>query len=104
MSQRRAEAVAEPFFLYLKQTGEWISAVSGLNPETDRPKLTPLCPVRNVTAGYPPTLLLHAADKDAPIEQSLAMAEELKRHTFLPHPCGSRFDVKHRGTEITENG
>lgn len=69
------------FFLYLKQTGQWLNAVSGLNPATDRDRITPFCPVRNVTSKYPPTLFLHGtADKDVPVEQSLAMASELKRH------------------------
>ena len=38
-------------------------------------------PVRNVTADYPPTLLLHGtADTDVPYEQSTMMAAELKTH------------------------
>lgn len=69
------------FFLYLKQTGRWINAVSGLDPDTDREKLTPLCPIRNLSPDYPPTLFLHGtADKDVPVEQSFAMARELKHH------------------------
>ena len=69
------------FFMYLKQTGRWINVVSGLDPETDRDKLTPLCPVRNVSSNYPPTLFLHGtADVDVPVEQSIAMAKELERH------------------------
>ena len=69
------------FFLYLKQTGRWINAVSGLDPVTDRDKLTPFCPVRNVSPSFPPTLFLHGtADKDVPVGQSIAMAAELKRH------------------------
>jgi acetyl esterase/lipase len=67
------------FFLYLKQTGQWINAVSGLNPETDRDKLTPFCPIRNLSPEYPPTLFLHGtADKDVPVGQSIAMATALK--------------------------
>jgi acetyl esterase/lipase len=69
------------FFLYLKQTGRWINAVSGLDPVTDREKLTPYCPVRNVTAQFPPTLFLHGtADRDVPVEQSISMARELTKH------------------------
>jgi acetyl esterase/lipase len=69
------------FFLYLKQTGRWLDAVSGLDPKTDRDKLTPLCPIRNVTPDFPPTLFLHGtADRDVPVEQSIAMAKELERH------------------------
>lgn len=69
------------FFLYLKQTGRWINAVSGLDPQTDREKLTPFCPIRNLSPKYPPTLFLHGtADRDVPVEQSLDMARELNRH------------------------
>lgn len=69
------------FFLYLKQTGQWINAVSGLNPRTDRDKLTPFCPIRNLSPKYPPTLFLHGtADKDVPVGQSVAMAAALKEH------------------------
>ncbi len=69
------------FFLYLKQTGRWINAVSGLDPTTDRAKLTPYCPVRNVTPEFPPTLFLHGtADRDVPVEQSISMARELEKH------------------------
>lgn len=69
------------FFLYLKQTGRWVHAVSGFDPETDGEKLTPFCPIRNLSPDYPPTLLLHGtADNDVPVEQSTAMARELKRH------------------------
>jgi dipeptidyl aminopeptidase/acylaminoacyl peptidase len=37
--------------------------------------------VRNVTADYPPTLLIHGnKDTDVPYEESTMMAAELKRH------------------------
>lgn len=73
------------YFLYLKQTGLWVNEVSGLDPKKDREKLTPFCPVRNVTSDYPPTLFLHGtADKDVPVGQTLAMAAELKRNG-VPH-------------------
>ncbi len=69
------------FFLYLKQTGQWLNAVSGFDPESDREKITPFCPIRNVSSKYPPTLFLHGtADNDVPVEQSIAMAHGLKRH------------------------
>ena len=68
------------FFLYLKQTGQWVNAVSGFDPGIDRDKLTPYCPIRNLSAEYPPTLMLHGtADNDVPVGQSFAMAAELKR-------------------------
>jgi acetyl esterase/lipase len=73
------------YFLYLKQTGRWVNEVSGLDPKKNREQLTQYCPVRNVSPSFPPTLFLHGtADKDVPVEQSIAMAAELKRHG-VPH-------------------
>ena len=38
-------------------------------------------PVKNVTAEYPPTVLIHGtADTDVPFEQSESMAAEFKKH------------------------
>jgi acetyl esterase/lipase len=69
------------YYLYLRQNGLWTREVTGFDPERDRSKLDPYCPVRNVTPSYPPTLLLHGTeDTDVPYGLSVAMAEELKRH------------------------
>jgi len=69
------------FFLYLKQTGRWVDVLTGLEPKQDRDKLTPFCPIRNVSPKFPPTLFLHGtADRDVPVEQSRSMARELERH------------------------
>jgi len=69
------------FFLYLKQTGRWLNAVSGLDPESDRDKITSFCPIRNVSPKHPPTLFLHGtADTDVPVSQSIAMARALERN------------------------
>ncbi|MDG2391652.1 MAG: alpha/beta hydrolase [Planctomycetaceae bacterium] len=71
------------FFLYLKQTGTWVNALTGLDPKTDRDKLTPFCPNRNVTPEFPPTLFLHGtADIDVPVEQTHLMVAELKKHNI----------------------
>jgi dipeptidyl aminopeptidase/acylaminoacyl peptidase len=41
--------------------------------------------VKNVTAQYPPTYLMHgAADTDVPYEQSVMMATEFRKHG-VPH-------------------
>jgi dipeptidyl aminopeptidase/acylaminoacyl peptidase len=38
-------------------------------------------PAKNVTAEYPPTLLIHGdKDTDVPYEQSVLMAAEFKKH------------------------
>jgi acetyl esterase/lipase len=73
------------FYLYLRQNGLWTKEVTGLDPAGQRRKLDPFCPVRNVSAEYPPTLLIHGTeDTDVPYEQSAAMAKELARHR-VPH-------------------
>lgn len=69
------------FYLYLRQNGLWTREVTGFDPARERDRLDPYCPVRNVTADYPPTLLVHGTeDTDVPYEKSAAMAEELARH------------------------
>src|SRR5262245_20777025 len=65
------------FYLYLRQHGLWTREVTGFDPQKERDRLDPYCPVRNVTADYPPTLLVHGTeDTDVPYEQSAAMAKE----------------------------
>lgn len=76
----QAEARSK-FYLYLRQNGLWTREVSGLEPG---PKLDRYCPVRNVTASYPPVMLLHGTeDTDVPYELSAAMAKELEKHKVV---------------------
>jgi dipeptidyl aminopeptidase/acylaminoacyl peptidase len=66
------------FYLYCRQQGHWPKEVAGLDPDTEPKAFDSLCPVRNVTAAYPPTLLVHGTkDTDVPYEQSESMAKEL---------------------------
>jgi acetyl esterase/lipase len=66
------------FYLYLRQNGLWTKEVTGFDPATDRRKLDPYCPVRNITADYPPILMIHGTkDTDVPYELSANMAREL---------------------------
>jgi acetyl esterase/lipase len=68
-------------YLYLRQNGLWTKEVTGFDPATQRAQLDPFCPVRNVSADYPPTLLIHGTeDTDVPYELSVAMDKELARH------------------------
>lgn len=76
-------------YLYYRQTGIWPREVSGFDRATIAEKIAPFEPVRNVTADYPPTLLIHGTnDTDVPYEQSTMMAEQLKQHgvPFLLKP------------------
>jgi acetyl esterase/lipase len=68
------------FYLYCRQNGLWPKEVVGLDPAADPGAFDRYCPVRNVTAGYPPTILLHGdQDTDVPHDQSAQMARELER-------------------------
>ena len=67
------------FYMYLRQTGSWTKEVTGFDP-TQHKKLDPYCPVRNVTAQYPPTMLIHGTDDtDVPYQLSADMAKEFTR-------------------------
>lgn len=114
-SQVGAEAVCEPvpgknrlhFYHYCRQHGLWPLEVTGHDPVSEPGFFDAYCPVRNVSAGHPPTMLLHGdADTDVPFEQSVAMAEELARHG-VPHemiaiPGGPHgFDGAYEGADAT---
>jgi acetyl esterase/lipase len=76
------------YYLYLRQNGWWCREVSGFDPATQRDKLDRYCPVRNITASYPPIVMLHGtADTDVPYQESADMAAALKkagvRHELL---------------------
>ena len=75
------EAKRERFYLYTRQQGLWPREVVGHDPDKEPRVFDPLCPLRNVSRSYPPTLLLHGdSDTDVPFEQSVLMARELERH------------------------
>jgi acetyl esterase/lipase len=68
------------FYLYCRQQGLWPKEVTGYDPDKEPKAFDPLCPIRNVSASYPPTLLIHGTkDTDVPYEQSALMAKELTR-------------------------
>jgi acetyl esterase/lipase len=68
------------FYLYCRQNGLWPQEVVGHDPAKEPRQFDRFCPVHNVTAEYPPTMLLHGDnDTDVPHEQSVAMAAALKR-------------------------
>jgi len=69
------------FYQYCRQTGTWPKAVSNWDPVNDAEQFHPYMPFKNVTADYPPTVLVHGIDDtDVPYEKSVEMAEHLKRH------------------------
>ncbi len=81
------------FYQFCRQQGLWPWAVSGWDPHREPEKFYPYMPVKNVDAGYPPTLLVHGTqDTDVPYEQSVLRAAELGRHgvrcAFIGVPGG----------------
>jgi acetyl esterase/lipase len=70
------------FYQYCRQQGSWPKEVTGgWDPHKEPEKFHPYMPLKNVTADYPPTLLIHGTDDtDVPYENSTQMAAELKRH------------------------
>lgn len=66
------------FYLYCRQRGLWPLAATGYDPVTEHDALLPFCPLWQIAADYPPTLLLHGdEDTDVPYEQSVTMAAAL---------------------------
>lgn len=66
------------FYLYCRQQGIWPNEVAGHDPHRESKWFDPYCPVRNVTAQYPPTLLIHGTeDTDVPYAESKNMAARL---------------------------
>jgi acetyl esterase/lipase len=66
------------FYLYCRQQGRWPIEVTGHDPDKEPDFFKAWCPVRNVSADYPPTLLVHGTkDTDVPYQQSVTMAREL---------------------------
>lgn len=69
------------FYQFCRQQGSWPKAVSGWDPKAQESMFVPFMPLKNVTRDYPPTLLIHGQqDTDVPYEESVMMAEELKKN------------------------
>jgi acetyl esterase/lipase len=66
------------FYLYCRQQGIWPNEVAGHDPHTESPWFDAYCPIRNVTAKYPPAFLIHGTeDTDVPYAESKSMAARL---------------------------
>lgn len=73
------------FYLYHRQNGTWAKEVTGFDPASERAKNDPYCPVRNLTADYPPLLMIHGTeDTDVPYAESAGMDAALTR-LKVPH-------------------
>jgi acetyl esterase/lipase len=80
-TENAAESKARgTYYHYLRQNGSWTKEITGFDPETEKTKLDPYCPIRNLTADYPPILMIHGTeDEDVPYEESAMMAAELAK-------------------------
>jgi len=79
VSERGRQSRHGPVYLYCRQNGIWPNEMSGHDPHTEPRWFDPYCPVRNVTAKYPPTMLIHGTqDTDVPYAASADMAAKLK--------------------------
>jgi acetyl esterase/lipase len=68
------------FYMYCRQQGIWPKEVAGHDPKTEPGWFDPYCPIRNVTAEYPPTFMAHGTDdKDVPYEESKNMNDKLAK-------------------------
>ncbi|WP_252504208.1 alpha/beta hydrolase [Sporosarcina sp. Marseille-Q4943] len=68
-------------YMHARQHGVWIEELSGLIPIISKDELSKYCPLFNIQANFPPTLLLHGTeDEDVPYEQSVLFAEKLKEN------------------------
>ena len=77
---RKRKTDAGAYYQFSRRTGGWAEAVSGWSPQRDAKKFEPYMPERNVTAKFPPTLLIHGdADTDVPFASSVQMAAQLKK-------------------------
>jgi acetyl esterase/lipase len=77
------------FYNFCRQTGQWPKAVSGWDPRVEPERFYAFMPLKNVTAAYPPTVLIHGTgDTDVPFEQSQLMAQEFQKNgvAFQFHP------------------
>ena len=74
------------FYQFCRRTGRWPQEGSGFNPRTMPAQFAPYMPLVNVTPTYPPTLLIHGtADTDVPYNQSVLMADALKKAGVSHH-------------------
>ncbi|WP_284617854.1 alpha/beta hydrolase [Aquabacterium humicola] len=67
------------FYLYCRQQGLWLPEVTGHAWPEQAAWFEPYCPLRNIDAGFPPTVLVHGrADTDVPASESDALANRFR--------------------------
>ena len=82
------------FYLYCRQQGIWPKQVAGHDPDAESKWFYRYCPIRNVSAKYPPIMLIHGtADTDVPYDESKRMDQKL-----------TQMGVKHELVTVTGAG
>jgi dipeptidyl aminopeptidase/acylaminoacyl peptidase len=81
------------FFVYCRQKGVWPKEITGHDPLTEPKWFKRYCPVRNVSAQYPPTVLIHGtADNDvlydAAVKMDAALTQGEVPHKLVTLPGG----------------
>ena len=90
------------FYLYCRQYGLWPREVGGQDPHENPGWFSRFCPIQNVTAAYPPTLLIHGdQDTDVPFQQSVEMEAALAQHR-VAHKFVRLFGKGHAFDEARE--
>lgn len=86
------------YYVYTRQHGIWPLEVTGHDPMSDPEWFAAYEPVHSITAGFPPTMLLHGEqDRDVPFEQSAQLVQALQdagvEYQWITNPAwGHVFD------------
>lgn len=94
-------------YMYYRQNGLWTREVTGFPQDSLATEIMQYEPANNVSRDYPPTLFIHGTqDTDVPFEESVNMAEQLKKHgvpyIFLPIQKGEHEFVGGDPVEIRD--
>ncbi len=79
------------FYVHCRQQGQWLREVTGHEFPKDAAWFEPYCPTKNISATYPPTILVHGTeDVDVPHEESERLAQRFVEfgvtHRFVSMP------------------
>ena len=73
-----AETDRSLFYLYCRQTGQWLHEVTAHDPRDDAAWFDRFSPIRMLTARHSPTVLVHGTDdSDVPHDESARLAARL---------------------------
>ena len=68
------------FYWYARQNGQWPAILLGHDPNTEPAIFTPYCPIRHVTADFPPVVFTHCTgDTDVPYSEAETLAAQCQQ-------------------------